>query len=249
MKPIPAPRAQELSWPYLPAKIGFLTGMLDMMGFLLLTGFFSANITGDLVESASYLVPGQQSHLLQILALPIFLVGVLLAYFLARRFGRASAPMVRSLLLTQLLLLTGMCLFSGGTQSAEFPAEVQHIVLGITAVLAVAISNTTMHMLDKQAPTTWALTANTVTALLALLNLTTHHGSADELAQDRQEWRRIWPVVVAFLLGGLLGTVASLRLHNWAWAVPAITALILLLLSWRPSSSSTADIWPPLKRT
>ena len=220
-------------WPRLPAEIAFVTGMLDLIGWFLLTGFFAANITGDAVESASYAVPGQHPHVLQLLAVPLFLVTVVLVYLLSRRLGSASAATVRGVRAIQFVLLACLCLVSGAMRPSASPDGLEHVLVGVLAVVTVAVSNTALHMLDAKAPTTWAITANVVTGMIALLNIATKYGSLAERAEDRARWRAVWPAVLAFLAGGLVATVAVVTLHNWAWAVPAAVSLLVLVATWR----------------
>ncbi|MCW6511788.1 DUF1275 family protein [Lichenifustis flavocetrariae] len=70
-----------LRWTRLPPALGFLTGMIDVIGWLTLSHFYSANITGDLTQSVSYLLPGETPHAPQILAVPVFFAGMILIYF------------------------------------------------------------------------------------------------------------------------------------------------------------------------
>ncbi|GJG89088.1 hypothetical protein tb265_42690 [Gemmatimonadetes bacterium T265] len=176
--------ASPAGWPHLPAEVAFVTGMLDLIGWFLLTGFFSANTTGDAVESASYVVPGQHPHVLQLLAVPLFVVAVVLVYLLSRRFGSASAATVRAMRAIQFVLLACLCLVSGTMRPSASPGGLEHVLVGVLAVVTVAVSDTAMHMLDATAPTTWAITANVVTGMIALLNVATKYGSPAEWAED-----------------------------------------------------------------
>ncbi len=234
-------QAGGAEWPHLPAALGFLTGMIDIAGWLTLGGFFSANITGDLVESVSYFVPGRPLHPLQVLAIPAFFVGAVSVYFLARRLGSANVAMVRSVLFTQFLLLVLVCGLSETAKHTLAPDGLPFVVIGTAIVLAIAVSNTSMHLLDNQAATTWALTANTVIATIALLNIVTKYGSEEDRAKDWKKWRSIWPVIVCFLLGGLGGTLAVSFLHRWAWSIPAAVSL-LLLITLRPQPRAAKAI-------
>lgn len=228
-----APAAPEtLRWPRLPPALGFLTGMVDVIGWLSLSHFYSANITGDLTQSVSYLLPGETPHMLQILAVPVFFVGLVVAYSLSRTYGADSPATMRALLLVQAAVLLALCFAAGVAGPVIASKAWSDVAVGVLAVLAISLSNTAMHLMNKSAPTTWALTANCVTAAVAILNIVTGHGSAEERDRDARTWRAIVPTVLWFLLGGLLGVLAVRGLHARAWLAPLVTALLLWALLW-----------------
>ena len=222
----------KLRWPRLPPALGFITGMIDVISWITLAHFYTANITGDLVQSVSYIIPGQSVHVLQVLAAPVFLIGVIFVYVVARRLGASSPAMMRTLLLIQAAVLAVLCVAAGSDGVARVGKNVSDLIVGLLAVFAIALSNTTMHMMDKSAPTTWALTANCVSAAIASLNLITGHGSEDQRRQDRHTWHTIWPTVLAFLMGSLVGVEAVQHFQERAWLVPLISALLLWTLLW-----------------
>jgi uncharacterized membrane protein YoaK (UPF0700 family) len=223
---------EQQSWKQLPVVLGFITGMMDVVGWLLLSGFFTANITSDFTESVTYLLPGTRFHVLQVTVIPIFFVGVVSVY---SRLGPRSAAMIRSLGCMQLLLLVIVCVIGSIGGPVSLNREQQEFVIDVLAVLAIALSNTTMHLLDKNAPTTWALTANCVTASIAALNIITRSGSAEERAWDFERLQSIWPTVGALLMGGLIGAIAVETLHDHAWFVPTVASSLLLVSTWLPA--------------
>ena len=225
--------AQErgAEWPYLPGAIAFLTGAIDIVGFLTLGHFTSANITVDLAGVSSGLAPGHHVHPINLLAIPVFFVGVVSVYFLARRFGIGSTTVVRSVLFAQFLLLAFVYAFIGMEKHALVPNTAPVVIAGATIVLVIGLSNTCMHLLDSQAATTWAMTANSVIATDALMNIATKNGSDEERASDWQKWHAIWPVILCFMGGVFAGTTAVFYLHQGAWLAPAAISLLILLLA------------------
>ena len=242
--PVAPPKASSLAhtegakWPRLPMWVAFLTGIIDLMTWLTLSGYFSSAITGSMAESVSYLVPGQKAQALPLLAVPLFFVGVIWVYFRGRRVGRTSMAMVRSMLFAQFLLLACLWVISLKTLPDAAFGAAPRVAVGVLAILAIALSNATMHLLDTKAATTWALTANSVNATFALLNLALKVGSEEDREADRQEWHRVWPVVASFLLGGLLSTFSFTFWHNRAWIVPFVVSGIMLVVIPRKSVRS-----------
>ncbi len=235
-------KSTKLRWPVLPASIAFVTALISVATLMTLDHFTCSELTSDLVGAAASLAPGVHTRTLEFLAIPVFLAGVVLVYTLVRRCGPKSATAIRSVLGTEAAVLACACVLSVTDSAAANPHDTHHVAIGVLAVLAVSLSNTGMHMIDKTAATTWALTANIVAASIALMNLITRYGTAEDLEKDRERWRAIWPVVLMFLVGSLVGAIIIPRLHKWLWLLPTGTALCVLAMAWRSGThESDAD--------
>ncbi len=238
-------------WPYLPIALGFLTGMIDIMGALVLGGYIAEVVTSDMIGSASGLAPGNHDHLLrlQLIAIPCFFADIVAVYFLVRRFGSDSVTTIRTVLLTQFLLLAAVTLYSWTLPHAPVLNTTPAIIMGVAIMLVIASSNMSMHMLDDQSATTWALTANSVRATIAVLNIATKVGTEQDRKNDWQLFRAIWPVVTCFLIGVFIGTLSVHFWHYKAWFVPATVSLLTLLFMnflrkktpTQPTQTSTPD--------
>src|SRR5258708_25664996 len=66
----------------LPPLLSVVAGMVDVIGFLSL-GLFTAHVTGNLVVIAALLVRGGPPHTAQVLAVPVFIVGVAAGWSIA----------------------------------------------------------------------------------------------------------------------------------------------------------------------
>ena len=226
----PGTNLSQSNWSRVSIVFSFINGMVDIMGWLTLGGFFAANITGDFVIAIADVVRGQQLHLLQLLAIPFYIGGVFLALVLAQRLGRQSVVQLRVLLLLQCLLLMCALTISVVLHPAPSMEGTPAVLIGLCAVSSIGVQNAVMRLADKQAPTTWALTANSVTAIFALMTLI-HQNQADR-TEAIETWQFNWRAIVAFLIGALVGAVAFSLLHTWAWAVPSVTTLLVLGVSW-----------------
>src|ERR1700692_4878187 len=89
----------------LPFVLSLIAGSTDMIGFLTLNGLFTAHITGNLVVLAAHLIGGDPAILSYILAVPVFMLILLLTRLLASWLERRGAAPLRPLLLLELLLL------------------------------------------------------------------------------------------------------------------------------------------------
>ncbi len=218
-------------WPYLPVALGFLTGMINIMGALVLGGFSAEVVTADMIGTASGLAPGHHNHLLllQMIAIPFFFADIIAVYFLVRRFGSDSTTTIRTVLLTQFLLLALVFVYSENLKHAPVLNTAPATIMGVAVMLVIATSNMSMHMLNDQSATTWAMTANSVRAIIALLNIATKVGTEKDRANDWQLFRAIWPVMTCFLIGVFIGTVSVSFWHDKAWFIPASASLMILI--------------------
>src|SRR5712672_4718519 len=73
----------------LPTLLSVIAGMVDLTGFLTLGNIFTAHITGNLVLVAALVVRGGRMNPAQILAIPVFVIGVAATWLLAEH--RADA--------------------------------------------------------------------------------------------------------------------------------------------------------------
>src|SRR6267378_4071834 len=71
----------------LPALLSGVAGMVDVIGFLSL-GIFTAHVTGNLVVIAALLVRGGPPNIAQVLAVPVFIVGVAAVWLIAKASDR-----------------------------------------------------------------------------------------------------------------------------------------------------------------
>src|ERR1700741_4201511 len=58
----------------LPGLLSVVAGSVDVIGFLLLGGLFTAHITGNLVVLAAHVLTGRATALAPLLSVPVFVV-------------------------------------------------------------------------------------------------------------------------------------------------------------------------------
>jgi uncharacterized membrane protein YoaK (UPF0700 family) len=222
----------------LPAAIAFTSAMVDMLCWLSLARFHSATLTGDLSLTVTSLLPRARLHLLEIAAVPVFLCGLIASYLTVRRLSGDPRLVLRTLFVAQAVLLTLAAVVAGALPLDPRSATTGNgidvgLVPMLLCVLAICLSNTTMSMLDREAPTTWALTANIARTGIALLDLATRRGDAEERMQRRAVWTRTWPTVCAFLLGGVVATVALAEFGQSAWLLPGAITIAYAIVDWQ----------------
>ena len=219
---------------YLPIALSLIAGIADVTSWLTLGGLFSAHITGNLVVVAADWVQGESPHTAQLLAIPVFVMGVVLADLLARVFGARRAALIRSLLLEQFLLLACTSALAATTHPSTEPNGFAAVLVGMFAVTAMAGQNTLLHLACKPAPTTAVMTGNIVVSILALIHIALDRSS--DRSDAIHKWKATWPLLIGFLAGCIAGATTVSLSHDLAWLLPAVASLILVLCCGSPKN-------------
>ena len=218
-------------WMRLSVSLSFVTGLVDIMAYLTLSKFFVTAITGDLILGVSDLVRHVTPSTLLVLMVPVYLCGIVLAYFIARVLGLGGVRMMRTLLVVETAFFGVAFVTSAVAPSPGFNRSTYAVVIGVCAIVAVAVQNTAMKMADPQAPTTWAMTANTVHCCVAALDSCFQRGA--QRASSLKQVRQTLPAIIAWVIGGLIGTFATIWFHRWCWAIPFAAFVLLLAAVWK----------------
>lgn len=75
---------------FIPTALSLIAGVTDVTSWLLLGGFFSAHVTGNLVVVAADIVTGTPPDIVALLAIPVFILTTAIATVIARRIGARS---------------------------------------------------------------------------------------------------------------------------------------------------------------
>ena len=225
---------------YLPAVLSVIAGMADVTSWLTLGGLFAAHITGNLVIMSADLTRGSLPNVAQMLAVPVFILGVVLAWWIARACGPSGRRCVRLLLLLQFALLACTAGISITHHALAARHEALELAGGMSAVAAMAVQNALLHLTRHSAPTTAVMTGNVVVCTLTLMTLLADKAGA---AESRQRWHATWPLLAGFLGGCLLGATVVRMAGSWAWLLPTAVALaaLLALPSAAPSPAGTGQ--------
>ena len=220
-----APSTVKPLFDLMPAALSVVAGMVDVTGWLLLNGLFTAHITGNLVVGVADVVRGGHPSVAQTLAIPVFIVAVALANALAKRFGTCTRATRIWLLSIQTVLLCLTQCVSLVALWSDFPPEKWLSLLeGMLAVGAMAVQNALVHVTRKKVPTTAVMTGNIVVATIALMDI----ASVDTRRQAFANWMSSCPLLAGFLLGCLIGAGDVHLLSRFAWSVTALASLLCL---------------------
>lgn len=207
--------------PPLSAILSFNGGYVDTMGFLALTGLFTAHVTGNFVTLGAVIALGTGGAIAKILALPVFCIVVLLARLLDLRLesrGRSAMPILLSIKLVLFVVAAALVVRHGSFGSAENLAS---IIVGMTLVAAMAIQNAVHRAHMATQPPTTLMTGTTTQIMLDLADLLTGGHSADA-GTVRSRLMRMGLSVVTFALGCACGALAFMASPVWCFAVPPV---------------------------
>jgi len=206
--------------------LSVIAGATDTIGFLGLNGLFTAHITGNLVVLAAHLVTNGQADFSYILAVPVFMLVLLLTCLLAGALERAGFSTLKPLLLLQFLLLVVFLVLgvtAGPWKSAPNPSIAT--VTGMFGVAAMAVQNALLKISLKGAPSTAVMTTNLTQFILDVGAVLTMSDPAN-ITQARDRAKRTFPVIIGFAIGCGLGAGCEAAVGFWSLALPVGLALL-----------------------
>ena len=215
----------------------FVAGFVDLVGFVALYGLFASHITGNFTVIGADIVHGTSGLIAKLLALPIFLVFVVITRFIVLGYEKKNRFPLRALLLVQGILLAG-CMFVGQSVSpVTNPDKAGPILAGLLGVAAMAVQNGYGRLVLVGHPSTTIITVNFTQAVIDFIDM--YRGVPVESDQARRRFERIAPTVLAFIVGTLVGAYCYIQLTFWSLAIPLAALLAVGLLV--STSDTTAD--------
>lgn len=214
----------------IPTALSVIAGVTDVTSWLLLGGFFSAHVTGNVVVVAADVVTGTPPDAVALLAIPVFISTTAIATVAARRIGSDSARVTIVLFGAQALFLVAAGALSFTTHASAHPKSGVAIVIGICAVCAMAFQNAYLHIVPPRALSTAVMTGNLVAAVVAATDIVRTRGDAPDA---RAKWTASWPLLAGFVGGCLIGAGGATLFSDHAAVIPAALAVALLLLALR----------------
>jgi uncharacterized membrane protein YoaK (UPF0700 family) len=216
----------RINW-WLPAILSTTAGAVDVIGFLVFGGLFTAHITGNLVVVAAHYVTGGFGQVGPILAVPVFIavLGVVVLLFGGIESKNTSR---RALLVLHAALLAGCLGFGlkfGPFSSSDRPAAV---LAGMLAVAAMATQNALVKLALVESPSTAVMTTNTTQLIVDLAALVRGAEEPDKLGRIRRRARVTFLCMAGFIGGCVAGAVLELRFGVGALVLPVILAALAI---------------------
>lgn len=218
----------------IPPMLSLIAGMVDVTGYLSLK-LFTAHVTGNIVIIAAHLVNGGPPNMDQILAVPIFILAVIVAWLSAQALKRQGPALARLLLFLQLLLLCGALIVAVIYHPSAEPRGLMADFTSALAISAMACQYSLLQLTLRGAPSTAVMTGNLTKTVLAFLESVTRRKPL--MKNSKEELKKAMRVLIGFFVGCLIGAGAVAKFGDWAWAFPAATAAITIALVPRTHSN------------
>ncbi|MBW8843949.1 MAG: DUF1275 domain-containing protein [Burkholderiales bacterium] len=189
------------------ALLALAAAYVDTCGFIGLFGLFTAHVTGNFVLIGAELVSHHDQILTKLLALPVFVVSVLLTAQAEFTLQRRGKPATVLLLLVEALLIAAAAIAARSLPAPGQADDRVTMVLGFTLIAAMGVQNALMRTSLAGPVQTTVMTGNVTQTAIDLLALAT--GRAD--APTRTRIYNAWPAILAFAAGSALGAA------GYAW--------------------------------
>jgi uncharacterized membrane protein YoaK (UPF0700 family) len=216
----------------IPALLSFNGGFVDTIGFLGLQGLFTAHVTGNFVTLAATLVSGTHGVIAKLLALPEFILVVILARLAGAAMRARGMPALRWLLVAKVLFLLAFFVLAvtlGPFPNSDAPTA---LLTGFAGIAGMAVQNAVQRVHYGSLPPTTLMTGNTTQAALDAVDLLQGGvgGDNDQLTTTRARFGRTVRSI-AWFAGGC-GIAAALYYWTgfWSLAVPVAVGTLSAIL-------------------
>jgi uncharacterized membrane protein YoaK (UPF0700 family) len=206
------------------ALLSFNGGFVDTAGFLGLQGLFVAHVTGNFVTLGAALVHGSHGIIGKVLALPEFVIVIVLARLAGMALRARQLPVLRILLSAKVALLFSFFLLAvvfGPFPDSNTPAA---LLTGFAGIAAMALQNALQRVHLPSLPPSTLMTGTTTQATIDAVDLLT--GVAPEQrAAIRARFGKLISAILYFAGGCALAAILYALIGFWCLAVPVIVAL------------------------
>ena len=225
-----APIAQERPVSF---ALGFVSGFVDIAGYLALFGLFPANMTGNVLLAAVSLVrSGGDIALSRVVAVPLFMLGVLVGWLISTLAKRRGWRVGAALLTGETVALTLFLAF-GVAYGTQVQSSQQFLILmvGFFALVAMGLQNVVSRELFSDLPGTTAMTTNLTLFVLEIIELIgSRFTTRTPAVSAPTQCARALPVLGGFVTGAIVGAYGMHALGFWSIAVPIVITGLLAVV-------------------
>jgi uncharacterized membrane protein YoaK (UPF0700 family) len=209
--------------------LSFNAGFVDTTGFLGLQGLFTAHVTGNFVTLGAALVFGTQGIIAKLIALPEFLIVIVLVRLIGTALTTRRLPTSRLVLAAEVAFLLAFFLLAvefGPFPDSDSPTA---LITGFTGVAAMAIQNAIQRVHLAGFPPTTIMTGNTTQAALDAVDLIRGVNRKQGVA-IRARLASILSGIFYFALGCAAAAGLYFLFGFWSLAVPVVVGVATLAL-------------------
>ena len=216
--------------PSLPMLLSFNGGYIDTLGFLSLSGLFTAHVTGNFVTLGATAALGLGGALSKLLALPVFCIVVFVSRLICLKLQGAGRSPIRPMLVAKLALLTAVAIYALYHGPFRGDENTVTLIVGLTLVSAMAIQNGLHRAHLPKAPPSTLMTGTTTQIMLDLADLLADP-KADEVAAAKARIKKMAAAVITFAIGCGVGAAGFIFAPAAAFSLPAVLAAVALFAS------------------
>src|ERR1700722_4131796 len=213
----------------IPALLSLNGGFVDTVGFLGLQGLFTAHVTGNFVTLAATLVSGTHGVIAKLLALPEFIVVVIVARLLGAALRARGLPALRLLLVAKVTFLLAFFILAGAlgpVPDSDAPAA---LLAGFAGIAGMAVQNAVQRVHYSSLPPTTLMTGNTTQAVLDGVDLLRGTPGVDAGAVRARFGRILWSIS-CFALGCAVAAGLYYLVGFWCLALPVAVGAATAIL-------------------
>ncbi|NLS08021.1 DUF1275 domain-containing protein [Rhizobium sp. P32RR-XVIII] len=216
--------------PSLPTLLSFNGGYVDTLGFLSLSGLFTAHVTGNFVTLGATIAHGLDGALSKLLALPVFCLVVFVSRLVCLKLQSRDVSPIRPMLVIKLLLFAGVAAYA--LYHGPFRPDEGFVTLavGMALVSAMAIQNGLHKAHLSKAPPSTLMTGTTTQIMLDLADILADP-KADEVAIAKARVNKMAIAVATFALGCGVGAIGYMYAPSFAFTLPVAIASVALFAS------------------
>jgi uncharacterized membrane protein YoaK (UPF0700 family) len=216
-----------------PAAIGALLsfngGFVDTTGYLGLQGLFVAHVTGNFVTLGAALVHGSHGIIGKILALPEFIVVVMLARLAGMALRARHKPVLRVLLCSKVVLLLVFFLLAVLCGPFPDPNTPAALLTGFAGIAAMALQNALQRVHLGSLPPSTLMTGSTTQATIDAVDLLV--GAApDQRAALRARFAKLTLAILYFAAGCATAALLYVWIGFWCLASPVVVAALAAIM-------------------
>ncbi|EHJ95490.1 YoaK family protein [Agrobacterium tumefaciens] len=216
--------------PSLPTILSFNGGYVDTLGFLSLSGLFTAHVTGNFVTLGATMAHGLDGAWSKLLALPVFCVIVFVSRLVCLKLQGLDHSPIRPMLVVKLLLLLAVAIMAFAYGPFRGDDTRITLVVGLTLVSAMAIQNGLHRAHLSKAPPSTLMTGTTTQIMLDLADILAN-SKPDDIIAAKARVKKMGTAVATFALGCGAGALGYVYAPVIAFSLPAILAAVSLFAS------------------
>ena len=213
-----------------PSLWSFNGGYVDTAGFLALQGLFTAHVTGNFVTFGAAIAHETSGAVAKLLALPVFCIVIALTRLLAHRLPLLGLPVLTSLVVLKIALLTAGAVFAIAWGPFGNGDSASALVTGMTLVAAMAIQNGAHRSHLPKTPPSTIMTGTSTQIMIDLADLSAGRFTPDERAVALARLRTMSVSVASFALGCSVAALIFVAFDMKVFLLPPLIGVIALLV-------------------